>query len=192
MIIIIDAYNILKYVYHDEYITEKQRAQFVQQLVRYGKKKGHELIVVFDGGPHGMPDRRVTKPVTVIYTGAQERADDFIIRSMKQYKTYDVLIVSTDREITNRAEKYDIPYIDSNLFYRFVRAAVGKPEEKKLPVTEAQRLHDEVLPTLDALMESVEVPQYLAQDEEGVETYVSQEKRLSKNDRRLMNIVDKL
>ena len=164
----------------------------MQQLVKYGKKKDHDLIIVFDGGPYGMPDRRVEKSVTVIYTGAQEQADDFIIRSMKQYKTHSVLIVSTDREITNRAEKYDIPYIDSNLFYRFVRTALGKLEKKKLSEIQAQKLHDEVLPALDDLMESVNVPQYLVQDEGYVEMDVSHGKRLSKNERRLMNIVDKL
>lgn len=192
VIIIIDAYNILKYFYQDEYITEKQRSQFIQQLIRYGKKKGHELKIVFDGGPHGLPDRIVKKPVTVIYTGAQERADDYIIRDMKKYKGYEVLIVSTDREITNRAEKQDIPYIDAHLFYIFVRTALNISDGSTKKTKSAIKLHKETDPTIDELMESVEVPAYLQKDDELEETVANSGKKLSKNERRLMNVVEKL
>jgi len=192
MIIIVDAYNILKYMYQDQYITEKQRTHFVQQLAKYGKKKGHELIVVFDGGPHGLSDRFVKKPVTIIYTGAQERADDFIIRSITKYKNFDVLIVSTDREITNRAEKNNIPYIDSHLFYTFVCAALGRSAERGKKGSPARKLHKEVGLELDALMESVEVPSRSVKDEDSVVAYTQKGKVSSKNERRIMSIVDKL
>lgn len=192
MIIIIDAYNILKYFYQDEYITEKQRSQFVQQLIRYGKKKGHELLIIFDGGPYGLPDRIVKKPATVVYTGAQERADDYIIREMKKYKGYDLLIVSTDREITGRAEKHNIPYIDAHLFYTFVRAALNIPDKQGKKSKPALKLHKESDTSIDELMESVEVPVYLQKDDEDVEQAGVKGKKLSKNERRLMSVVEKL
>jgi len=192
VIIIIDAYNILKYFYHDEYITEKQRFQFIQQLIKYGKKRGHELIVVFDGGPYGLPDRITKKSVTVIYTGAQERADDYIIRSLKKYKGYDLLIVSTDREITERAEKYNIAYIDAHLFYRFVRTALAISDEQGKKNEPALKLHKESDPTIDELMESVEVPKYLHKEDEDFKEAGGRGKKLSKNERRLMSVVEKL
>lgn len=192
MIIIIDAYNILKYLYHDHYITEKQRTDFVQLLVRYGKKRRHELIVVFDGGPHGLPDRFVKKPVTVLYTGAQERADDAIIRLINKYQMFDTLIVSRDREITNKAEKENVAYIDSSLFLKFVRAALDIGFQKKQKSQPAYKLHEEANLVVDELMESVEVPSHLAKGDESMVPYLPQAKTLTKNERRLMKIVDKL
>jgi predicted RNA-binding protein with PIN domain len=192
MIIIIDAYNILKYIFHDKFITEKQRNRFVDYLVRYGKKKRHELIIVFDGGPYGLSEILVQKPVTIVYTGSQERADDAIIRLMKKYGRYDILIVSTDREITNIAEKDNIPYIDSHLFYRCLSTALGSVESNGKRKERAHKMHNESNPALDSLMESVEVPSNLVKNQEGVIPCSASGKKISKNERYIMSIVDKL
>lgn len=198
MIIIIDAYNILKHFYADKYITPKERARLVQLLIKYGKKRGHELYIVFDGGPYGLPERKVKKPATIIYTGAQERADDYIIREMKKFKEYDLLIVSTDREITNQAEKQNIPYIDATLFYTFVRKAlIGVSDIDKKNKQTYKKMHQQEESedaTLDELMQSVDVPANLEKDKD---TYEDKQnfvkgKKLSKNEQRLMNVVDKL
>lgn len=192
MIIIVDAYNILKYLYQDKLITEKQRSQFIEQLIKYGKKKRHEVLVVFDGGQYGLSDRSIKKPVTIIYTGAQERADDYIIRQMEKYKNYDVLIVSTDREITLRAEKQNIPFIDAPLFYTFVCKAFNVSKEKNENSKTTYKLHTESNPVVDELMYSIQIPTYLEKDDCEVKQTVIKGKKLSKNERRLMNVVDKL
>lgn len=192
MILIIDGYNILKFFYHDAFITEKQRTDFIQLLMKYGKKKGHELIVVFDGGAYGLPDRWVQAPVTIMYTGKQERADDVIIRLLKQYKTYEVVIVSTDREITKEAEECNVPFIDSSLFFdcvkNVVRTSCAQPQKK----SHVQKMHKELNPVLDALMETVEIPSRFSKDDTSLIASRSRGKKMSKHEQRIMNIVEKL
>lgn len=78
MRIIIDGYNVLKKMYHDELIDEQTKAHFLNQLHYYGKKKGHAIIVIFDGGLFSYPEREIHKSVTVIYAGARRTADDYI------------------------------------------------------------------------------------------------------------------
>jgi hypothetical protein len=192
MIIIIDAYNVLKYIFGNKFITEKQRNQFIDYLARYGKKKGHELFIVFDGGPFGMAETFVQKPVTVMYTGP-ERADDVVIRLVTKYQRYDTLLVSTDREITGHAEHAHMPYIDSHLFYTCMQRALGALDgHATKAVHGVRKMHPEPRGAFDAFMESLEVPKNLAKTKEAVSASELSGKKLSKNDRYIMTIVDKL
>ena len=53
MIIVVDAYNLLRSVPpYKKNISDKERAYFIAQLSAYGKRKGHKMVIVFDGGPH--------------------------------------------------------------------------------------------------------------------------------------------
>ena len=58
MILIIDAYNVLKYTLGNHAITEHERQNFIHQLQHYIQKKGVQSVVVFDGGPHRWPVER--------------------------------------------------------------------------------------------------------------------------------------
>jgi predicted RNA-binding protein with PIN domain len=51
MIILIDAYNLLKTVLHTQFIQDAQRIQFLQLFEKYAQRRGkNEVVLVFDGG----------------------------------------------------------------------------------------------------------------------------------------------
>ena len=73
MIILIDAYNVIKTVYRAAHVAPGDIEQFISLLNTYAKKSGHRLHVVFDGfGPESM---RVAPhaSVTLHYSGHTKR-----------------------------------------------------------------------------------------------------------------------
>jgi len=118
MIIVVDAYNLLRSVPpYKKTTTDQERARFISQLSSYGRRKGHKMIIVFDGGPHEWPFRENGKRVTVIYSGIHETADDYIKEYVETHREKDLLLVSSDSELNRWAERHNIPSIDSSSFH---------------------------------------------------------------------------
>jgi len=125
MIIIIDAYNLLRAVPpYKKTITDKERAQFISQLGAYGRRKGHKIVIVFDGGPHEWPFKEHMKTVTVVYSGIHETADDYIKEYVQAHRAKDLLLVSSDAELNSFAARLEIPSIDASSFNQLVYEAL--------------------------------------------------------------------
>ncbi|MGB8366929.1 MAG: NYN domain-containing protein, partial [Candidatus Babeliales bacterium] len=121
----IDAYNILRSVPpHRRKVTENEREQFLNQLAQYAKKKGHKLVVVFDGGPFEWPYKEKYKGLYTVYSGFNRSADDYIKEYIEKQKTSDLLLVSSDHDLILWAERFDIPSIGSFHFYQLVQEAI--------------------------------------------------------------------
>jgi len=117
MIIIVDAYNLLRAVPpYKKTITDQERAQFIAQLGQYGRRKGHKIIIVFDGGPYEWPFREKMKTVELVYSGIHESADDYIKEYIEAHRAKDLLLVSSDSELNQFAARLHIPSIDSSSF----------------------------------------------------------------------------
>ena len=122
MIIVIDAYNMLRSVPpHGRKVTENERKQFLNQLARYAQQKGHKIVVVFDAGPYEWPYKERHKGIYTVYSGVHRSADDYIKEYLDTLRTRDVLLVSSDHELAIWAEKLDIPSIGSFHFYQLVQ-----------------------------------------------------------------------
>lgn len=130
MIIVVDGYNVLKREIPSINVSYQQRVQFLAKLSRYNQQKGHEIIVVFDGGESSWPSVMQQKHVTVVYSGKQRTADDYIKDYIIRNAHKDLLLVSSDRELNIIADHYDIPSIDSDFFYAKVNQAA-----KEVPLT---------------------------------------------------------
>ena len=94
MILVIDAYNVLKSVFWKNHISESLRNQFIKQLAGYARKKGHKIVVVFDVGPYDYVTKDRIKGIAVIYSGVHESADDVIKRYLKEHSAKDLWLVS--------------------------------------------------------------------------------------------------
>lgn len=122
MIIVVDAYNLLHSMpVYKKTLTDQERAKFINQLGTYGRRKGHKMIVVFDGGPYEWPYRENGKTVQVIYSGINESADDYIKEYIDVHKAQDLLLVSSDSELNRYAQQAHIPSIDSLTFFELLR-----------------------------------------------------------------------
>lgn len=152
MIIVIDGYNVLKQAFHKGDISKSVKDSFINQVSVYGKKKGHAVIVVFDGGTSEWPDRARIGNVTVIHSGMHESADDWIKQYMRQHKGHDLLLVSTDRELGSAVRRMGVSCIDAMDFYALLRQACLHGIEKSRMQTMIIKTSEDQLPALDELM----------------------------------------
>lgn len=121
MIIVIDAYNLLRTVPpYKKTISDKERAQFIKQLGIYGRRKGHKIVIVFDGGPHEWSLRENMKTVQVVYSGIHASADDYIKEYLSAHSAKDLLLVTSDSELNHFADRLHISSIDSFSFNQLV------------------------------------------------------------------------
>jgi predicted RNA-binding protein with PIN domain len=153
MIIIVDAYNLLRAIPpYKKTITDQERAQFIAQLGSYGRRKGHKIVIVFDGGPHEWPFREKMKTVEVVYSGIHETADDYIKEYIDGHRAKDLLLVSSDSELNQFAARLQIPSIDSSSFNQLVHEELRTKAvtHKKADVV-VKLAHDNPI-DIDALM----------------------------------------
>ena len=78
MILLVDAYNVLKRGSSRQQITQGQREAFIARLAAYAAKRNHEIIAVFDGGDSSYPINERQKSVRVIFSGDRMTADDVL------------------------------------------------------------------------------------------------------------------
>ena len=121
MIILIDGYNVLKMVFPKALVDERQRETFIGQLARYAQMTHNKLYVVFDGGDESRPLFLQRRDITIVYSGYRDSADTVIKGLLEEEQQKEVLLVSTDRELNRYAAHYDIPSMESLVFYGYVR-----------------------------------------------------------------------
>jgi len=152
MILIIDGYNVLKQVLHNVLVSCAAKDSFVMQLNKYGKIKGHAIILVFDGGPTERSDRDRVGCVTVIHSGIHESADDWIKRYVFEHKELDVLLASTDRELGRFASRHGAICIDALDFYHLLQQSSQKQQAIPHGHGKLIKTAEHEIPELDDLM----------------------------------------
>lgn len=193
MYIIIDGYNLLKTVHGHHMQSESKKQQCIALLKRYSKKKEHTIILVLDGGVHGLASREQHATITVIYSGADRSADDVIIEYIERCKEYDWLVVTADREIIQAAHACRAETIGPHEFYQIItREQTAEAVLKKEALDEVVKLTDHINEELDALMEATEF-NYHAHKQEVVEKdRTSVSRKPSKKERSKLKKVGKL
>ncbi|AXK60511.1 NYN domain-containing protein [Candidatus Chromulinivorax destructor] len=155
MIIIIDAYNLLKTVLHTQFVQDAQRTKFLQLFEKYAQRRNsNEVILVFDGGQDPYEVEENYKYLTLFYSGFMQSADDIIKKKLTTYKAFDILLVTSDRELRNYAKQYQIESLGSMEFYRILQEVMKVQDQKELII--AQTIHkttQEENKSLDTLME---------------------------------------
>ena len=81
---------------------EAGRQALINKLVEYEKGKNHQITVVFDGGQSDWVDegRDREGKINIVYSRFGEKADD-VIKRLAARTVGDVIVVSSDREISS-------------------------------------------------------------------------------------------
>jgi len=197
MIIIVDAYNLLRAIPpYKKTITDQERVQFIAQLSAYGRRKGHKIIIVFDGGPYKWSLKENMKTVQVVYSGIHASADDYIKEYIEDHKAKDLLLVSSDSELNRYAERLTIPSIDSSSFYQLVhqelstkQSSVARKKQDQ-PIKVAQDAEQDLDTLMTEASKSIPVKSedFVASDK----GRTAKEDRLSKQERALLKKLKKL
>lgn len=100
-------------------------------LIEYRKRKGHHIVVVFDGwkAGGGMESSSVRGGVRIIYSRLGEKADSVIQRVMSTERR-DWIVVSSDREIASHAWSLGSTPLPSEKFLPFLRSRGQDGREK--------------------------------------------------------------
>jgi hypothetical protein len=112
--LLIDGYNLIGIAHKD---LEKARQDLIRKLYNYANTKGHNITLVFDGWKSGQKDETNSKVgnVTVIYSKLGEKAD-FVIKKILSSATKPWIVVSSDREISDFAERKGFAAVTSDEF----------------------------------------------------------------------------
>lgn len=127
MIVIIDGYNLLKSVFHRvKGKLDKQRTQLIKELGFYKQLRPDitNIILVFDAGPFGHATREVHSGIVVVFAGQRSTADRWIVDYVKRNKEKEMLLVSRDRELVRKCERYGADAFDVDDFYQIVQNAI--------------------------------------------------------------------
>ncbi len=152
MIIIVDAYNVLKQIKQDT-INQFERNVFIKKLKQYGRTKRHTIVVVFDGGECTWPMIEKNDPVTIVYSGDRLSADDYIRRYIKEHKNKELMLVTNDGELKRNARRYEVEAFDSLKFYALLHPHEGPSETEK--DDQLIKLSQDTAPEVDAFMATV-------------------------------------
>lgn len=195
VIILVDGYNVLKQVAEGQEISEQQRRSFIKQLAAYKHLRFHKkIMVVFDGGPDPWPTQEKIRGITVVYAGTSQSADDYIHSFFKEHtsKAANMMLISSDRELSSWASDYEVASIDALSFYKLMLQAL-KPPVKEVAGQKAVKISQDSSPELDVLMQEAggKVP-LKTEDYPQLSDQKVRSGRLSKKDRGLLKKLKKL
>lgn len=196
MIIIVDAYNLLRSVPpYKKTITDQERVQFITRLGTYGRRKGHKMVIVFDGGPYEWPFKENRKTVSIVYSGIHESADDYIKEYVEAHQAKDLLLVSSDSELNRWSARLNIPSIDSTAFYQLLYQELSVKQsiaEKESAVTKLHHDNDGI--DIDALMMEASkiIPQKSEDVSSGPKRHHVKKDQVSKSEKVLLKKLKKL
>ncbi|MBA3954005.1 NYN domain-containing protein [Candidatus Dependentiae bacterium] len=194
MIIVIDGYNLLKQLIKTDYATQMQRQWFITSMSHYGHARKHTLIIVFDGGQYKWPTWVKKGQVSVVYSGVQTSADDYIKEYIEQNSQRGLLIVSSDRAVTNFAFRFTVPSIDALAFFALVQERMQTPvvHQATTKATAYKTSSDATAnPELDALMQSTDTRAIYKEDTHA-EGKTRAQKKDSKEEKQLFKVLKKI
>ena len=195
MVIVVDAYNLLRSVPpYKNNITDKERVHFIAQLNAYGRRKGHKIVIVFDGGPYERPFKEYMKTVTVVYSGIHESADDYIKEYIDAHRAQDLLLVSSDTELNRWAEHLNIPSIDSSAFYQLVRKELSIKQSISIKIDQVVKLNDAATDIDEIMLQASKTIPQKSEDftAEQPKRHHTKKHEVSKKERALLKKLNKL
>lgn len=195
MIIVIDGYNLLKQLIKTNFATEKQRQWFITTMSHYAHMRKHMLVIVFDGGSDLRPTWTKKGQVSVVYSGVKTSADDYIKEYIQEYDQRELLIVSSDRAVTNFAFSYAVPSIDALVFFQLVQERLQSQVSIQHAKTQSPAYktssNDRSNPELDALMQSADTAAIYKEDS-NAEMKIRSQKKDSKEEKQLFKVLKKI
>lgn len=175
-------------------VSEHERSTFLVQLGRYARRKGHRIIVVFDGGPYQWTHKEIHYGVQVIYSGMHDSADEYIHEYLIDHQTKDMLLVTSDHELRLMASALGITSITSQDFHQLVHEALQPVPKPEIYAGQLVKLTEQENQELDALMIEGSTVVPIKEDDLSARTHrmFKKGKKVSKRERLLLQKLKKL
>jgi predicted RNA-binding protein with PIN domain len=137
MPILIDGHNLIGQMPGMSLADHDDEGELVMLLRRYATaKRGRQLVVVFDHGIYGHPQRLDGYGVTCHFARSPQDADAQLLRRIAALKRpRDWTLVTSDRQVARAAEERGVRVISSGEFARRLvapaRPAAAPPAEQR-------------------------------------------------------------
>ncbi len=144
MLLLIDGYNLLHsgrtLVHLNAIELQWERDRLVEELALYRHAKSPEILVVFDGwqGGWSTEKRERKKGIELLFSRIGEKADEVIKRLIRE-KGSGVIVVTSDREISNFADKLSVPVIPSEQFRERMEQSTSTRGKEEYDVEEEEK-----------------------------------------------------
>jgi predicted RNA-binding protein with PIN domain len=151
MHIIVDGYNLIRQsdlLRQQERVSlEAGRKALLRALAAYRRARGHRITVVFDGWLGGSPteERDLAGGVEIIYSRLGEKADE-VIKRLVQTAGEELLVVTSDREIAQHANRRGATAIGSPEFAARLDSPAGGRVHKETGKEEDEEEENEGRP----------------------------------------------
>jgi len=99
MVVIIDAYNVLKYMASSALVSQVVIDRFIGSVGRRARMRRYSAIIVFDGGSSRYCTESVRDNLRIIHAGQGGSADDCIRELLDSVPADNTVLVTADREL---------------------------------------------------------------------------------------------
>ena len=142
--IIIDGYNMIRQSptlrSYDRQDIAQGREKLIEMLFHYRKLKRHPMVVVFDGWQDGSfaEERTKERGIDIVFSKRGEKADE-VIKRMVSHTSGEVIVVTSDHEVTNfcKSKKCEVlpsPSFEEKMECAFLFSIKGVEEEDPHPL----------------------------------------------------------
>jgi predicted RNA-binding protein with PIN domain len=136
MHILIDGYNLIRQSdtirRFERQSLEAGRNALISFLAGYRQKKDHRITVVFDGWESGpvQEERDYSSGINILYSRRGEKADE-VIKRIIAHTDEEILVVSSDREISSYAARRGKTAVSSPEFETIIKkSSWALPEDE--------------------------------------------------------------
>ncbi len=120
--LIVDGYNVTISAWGETLTLEQQRNRLVQGLGGLATQTNAEITVVFDGADPIFGAKPSARGVRVLFSAKGEIADDVVVDLARvEPKGRPVIVVSSDREVADRARRHDAYTVPSPLLVKRIQ-----------------------------------------------------------------------
>lgn len=195
MVIVIDAYNYIKHIIGDSFVSESLVKNWIDQFQEYTDIRGNDVLLVFDAGPGYYATKDYFDKLTVIYSGQTQTADDIIKEWLSSHRGQDILLVTSDREICDVARRMGVVSISSQDFYKIFTYVMQQEQvyEKQVEQTihKTSTTYSQELDTLMEVGSRNLVREHRTQGD-SMPLRVRNGKKASKQDKQLLKKIEKI
>jgi predicted RNA-binding protein with PIN domain len=137
MPLLVDGHNLIGQIPGIKLSDADDEGQLVMLLRRYSTaKRGRQVVVVFDHGVYGHPQKLDGYGITCHFARSPQDADAQLIKRLRALKRpRDWTLVTSDRAVVRVAEECGVKVMSSQEFARQLLAAPARPttppEEKR-------------------------------------------------------------
>jgi predicted RNA-binding protein with PIN domain len=127
---LIDGHNLIAYMPGMTLADPNDEVQLVLRLRQFAGRKRQKITVVFDHGiPGGWSRDLSTGPVKVVFAGSHSNADRVILERIREAaRPRDIKLVTSDRDLRQKAEPYRVEMITSQDFTLTLEPPPSEPE----------------------------------------------------------------